>query len=87
MQDIDPKHTSRVANEFFTSNNVNLLYTPPESLDMNPVEMKHHSTKPSVQRFIEHLHACIQCPYYVAVPKTHPIINEVSGMYASMNDR
>ncbi len=37
MQDNDPKHTSRRAQQFFTENTVNWWRTPPESPDANPI--------------------------------------------------
>ena len=38
QQDNDPKHVSRVAQEFFNQNGINWLKTPPESPDLNPIE-------------------------------------------------
>ena len=45
MQDNDPKHTSRWAQQFFTQNNVNWWKTPPESPDANPIENLWHELK------------------------------------------
>ena len=45
MQDNDPKHTSKVAQEFFARSNVNWWRTPPESPDMNPIENLWHELK------------------------------------------
>ncbi|CAC5402574.1 unnamed protein product [Mytilus coruscus] len=47
IQDNDPKHVSRSTKTFMTTNNINHWPTPPESPDMNPIEMvwaelKHH---------------------------------------------
>ena len=38
QQDNDPKHVSRVAQEFFNQNGINWWKTPPESPDLNPIE-------------------------------------------------
>ena len=38
MQDNDPKHTSKYAEEFLNTNNVNWWKTPAESPDLNPIE-------------------------------------------------
>ena len=38
QQDNDPKHTSRLAKEFFTENNITVLDWPAQSLDLNPIE-------------------------------------------------
>ena len=38
QQDNDPKHTSKLAKEFFTENNIELLPWPAQSPDMNPIE-------------------------------------------------
>ena len=38
MQDNDPKHTSKVATEFFEKNNVEKFDWPPQSPDFNPIE-------------------------------------------------
>jgi len=38
QQDNDPKHTSRVAKEYFTRENIKLLSWPSQSPDMNPIE-------------------------------------------------
>ena len=39
FQDNDPKHTSRVAKAFMQEKNVNWLPSPPESLDLNQIEI------------------------------------------------
>lgn len=36
--DNDPKHASEYIEDFFECNNVNWWPTPPESLDLNPIE-------------------------------------------------
>ena len=53
MQDNDPKHTSRVAQQFFTENNINWWRTPPESPDLNPIENVWHELKEFIRREIK----------------------------------
>ena len=50
MQDNDPKHTSRVAKEFFDQNNINWWRTPPESPDCNPIENLWQELKEYIRR-------------------------------------
>lgn len=38
MQDNNPKHTSRIAKEYFAENNIELLDWPAQSPDINPIE-------------------------------------------------
>jgi len=45
MQDNDPKHTSRRAQAFFETENINWWRTPPESPDLNPIEDLWHELK------------------------------------------
>ena len=45
MQDNDPKHTSRRAQEFFADRGINWWRTPPESPDANPIENLWHELK------------------------------------------
>jgi transposase len=45
MQDNDPKHTSRRAQEFFEEHSINWWKTPPESPDANPIEDLWHELK------------------------------------------
>ena len=50
MQDNDPKHTSRAAQEFFSRSNINWWRTPPESPDMKPIENLWHELKKFIRR-------------------------------------
>jgi len=45
MQDNDPKHTLKMGKEFMTENGVTWWKTPPESLDLNPIENLWHEMK------------------------------------------
>ena len=42
QQDNDPKHTSRYGKNFFNENDVFWWETPPESPDLNPIELLWH---------------------------------------------
>lgn len=53
MQDNDPKHTSRAAQDFFTRSNINWWRTPPESPDTNPIENLWHELKEFIRREIK----------------------------------
>ena len=53
MQDNDPKHCSRMAREFYINEGINWWPTPPESLDMNPIENLWHELKEFIRREIK----------------------------------
>ena len=53
MQDNDPKHTSRAAQQFFATHNINWWHSPPESPDMNPIENLWHEMKDFLRREIK----------------------------------
>ena len=44
-QDNDPKHSSKLIGKFFEDKKVNWWYTPPESPDLNPIELVWGSMK------------------------------------------
>ena len=53
VQDNDPKHTSRAAQKFYEDNGINWWPTPPESPDLNPIEMVWHELKEYLRREIK----------------------------------
>ena len=53
IQDNDPKHVSRLVQEFYSSNGINWWKTPPESPDMNPIENLWHEMKEFLRREIK----------------------------------
>ena len=53
MQDNDPKHTSKLAQEYFESVGVNWWKTPPESPDCNLIENLWHELKECQRRVIK----------------------------------
>ena len=53
VQDNDPKHTSRLAQQFFREKGVNWWHTPPESPDCNPIENLWHELKEHLRREVK----------------------------------
>ncbi len=53
MQDNDPKHTSRKAQDFFRSNRITWWRTPPESPDCNLIENLWHELKEYIRREVK----------------------------------
>ena len=52
MKDNDPKHTSRLAQEFFQTMGINWWKTPPESPAANPIENLWHELKVRLNYYI-----------------------------------
>ena len=55
MQDNDPKHTSRVAKEFYEKHQLNWWPTPASSADFNPIERVWHELKHYMARHVKPL--------------------------------
>jgi transposase len=53
VQDNDPKHTSRHAQDFFEQKGINWWRTPPESPDLNPIENLWHELKEFIRREVK----------------------------------
>lgn len=53
MADNDPKHTSILAQEFLSSNNIVWWRTPAESPDLNPIENMWHELKEYIRREVK----------------------------------
>ena len=53
IQDNDPKHISRIAQEFYSKQGINWWKTPLESTDMNPIKNLWHELKEFFRREIK----------------------------------
>ena len=53
MQDNDPKHTSRVAKEFYREKGINWWPTPASSADINPIERVWRELKYFIVRHVK----------------------------------
>ena len=53
MADNDPKHTSRLAQQFLVDSGVNWWKTPAESPDLNPIENFWHELKEFIRREVK----------------------------------
>ena len=92
MHDNDPKHTSNSTKTFMQENNINWWPTPPESPDLNPIELLWKELKDSCEmaRTKDDLLARIQefwnsvtvdkCRKYIGhLPKVLPIVVAAEG--------
>ena len=53
QQDNDPKHRSKLVLEFIRSKNIPYHVTPPESPDLNPIEMVWHELKHHLRKNVK----------------------------------
>lgn len=53
LQDNDPKHCSQLAQEFFVTEGINWWRTPPESPDINAIELVWHELKEFIRREVK----------------------------------
>ena len=92
MHDNNPKHTSRSTKQFMQDNNINWWPTPPESPDLNPIELLWNELKDKCSmartknELIDRIHAFWEtitpekCQRYIGhLPKVLPIVVENDG--------
>ena len=70
----DPKHSSALIEDFFEENGVNWWPTPPESPDLNPIELIWGTLKQYLRNFykptnLEQLKAGIQQFWHTLIPE------------------
>ena len=53
LQDNDPKHTSKLGQQFLSDNKITWWKTPPESPDLNPIENLWHERKEFLRREVK----------------------------------
>lgn len=53
MQDNDPKHTSRAAQNFYSQSGINWWRTPAESPDLIPIENLWHELKEYIRQEVK----------------------------------
>ena len=84
MQDNDPKHTSRRAQAFFEEESIHWWCTPPESPDLNPIEVKPRNKQElvdSIKKFWERKVTPEKCARYIdhVSHKVVPAVLEAQG--------
>lgn len=73
MQDNNPKHTSNKAKEYYRTASINWWPTPPESPDLNPIEMVWHELNHYIRKTVK--------------PKNKELIKGISTFWGSQMTR